>query len=91
MNRLLAKWRLWRAGYCTKHLIQKTTVARRYMNAWSDAYAGKLIRSEEWEKIVSAGYSMLLLYPNPTCDMCDCVRNTQRIARTEEAIKFLSK
>ena len=81
MKRLLAKWHLWRAGYCTKHLVLKTTVAQRYMRAWSDAD----------ERIECAARPIYRLFPKATCEQCDIEQNRKRVESDEEAIKILSK
>jgi len=89
MKRLLAKWRLWRAGYCTKHLVLKTTVAQRYMRAWSDANAGKLVVNDE--RIECAAWMINHLFPKATCELCDIERNRKQVESDKEAIKILSK
>ncbi len=89
MKRLLAKWHLWRAGYCTKHLVLKTTVAQRYMRVWSDAYAGKIVVKDE--RIECAARAIYRLFPKATCEQCDIERDRKRVESDEEAIKILSK
>lgn len=86
IRRLLARYRLHRAGYCTRHLIRKSTPAQVLRRGLSSVYAGKLIPSSLIE-----GPCELLdhLDSKPYCELCREEDEKREKARLNRALAEL--
>lgn len=84
--RPLARYRLRQAGYCPRHLIQRTTSAQTYRRAMSEVYAGTIIPTS----LIEDPCRMLdLVDPAPFCVLCREEKSHREQERLNRALDEL--
>lgn len=79
--RLIDWWRLWRAGYCTKHAIRKTT--------YLDRMSATERRAAEMDLCLLSmrGGGRINVWPKPDCELCDLEASAKRTMRNRAVVK----
>lgn len=87
-RRLLAHWRLRRAGYCTRHLIQKKTLSERLNMSPVRVLAGDHI--EDYGSVAIASSCMDRLDHYRTyCELCEEEKTQRDQAKLDNALTEL--
>jgi hypothetical protein len=87
-RRLLARWRLRRAGYCTRHLIQKKTLSERLHVSPVRVLAGDHI--EDYGSVAIASSCMDRLDHYRTyCELCEEEKAQRDQAKLDSALTEL--